>query len=1114
MQPRLSPGVALSLVVLGLLGCGGEPPTDELARAGRVAIEVAPLSLAGVTDARYTLTVTSGPDGTGETVWQRTVTSSQYGDGAGSLAYVGPCDASAAQGSVSLELLTLYGSGGAPIDEGTWVNPTPITRNVVCVQNADVPVTFDMTIVRDAQQGFFDVAVSFDDIFCSAKLDCVRDGGDEDLELLHNPLEGGARDLTAVLAFACTADPDGDETFLYMDDVRIVCDGLSADVKVDVSGIGNVDLAAAPNANTGGYLFGASVYRGEEALAAKAYWTVSLGLNDGAFPLARDCTLVSRATASAESWPLGPDGGFSPPDGTVYPVIAWNVPLTDADGRVCGAHEVGGGDEVAVTYEGYLPALNLFGWLPTRTRMDNRFDPKTGELRKGNVPACDDALMNGDESDVDCGGSCGGCGDGEGCGIGADCLSGVCAGALCQAAGCSDGVVNQDETDVDCGGSCGGCDDGEGCAIGADCLSGVCAGALCQAAGCSDGVVNQDETDVDCGGASCGACADGEVCAVGGDCLSGVCTGALCQAAGCSDGVVNQDETDVDCGGATCGACADGEVCGVGGDCLSGVCTGALCQAAGCSDWVVNQDETDVDCGGATCGACADGDVCGVGGDCLSGVCTGALCQAAGCSDGVVNQDETDVDCGGATCGACADGDVCGVGGDCLSGVCTGTICQAASCSDGVVNQDETDVDCGGASCGACADGDACFTDGDCVSARCVGAVCQAGTCSDGALNQDETGVDCGGVCDACDGEGCAGDADCVSGWCDGGTCATPTCDDDLQNGAETGVDCGGSCDPCCGALGVACPTAAGFACTANGTCENAATNEVWVPAGGFWMGCSPAEQAADECNTVNTSYYDAPFHYVTTDAYAIDRTEVTAAAYRAWCEAVPPPAVDFFDSPFDRGCTPAAVGQYHDTYDPQYGRQDHPIVGVGWYQARQYCLDRGATLCTEQEWEKAARGGCETVTGDCHDNTRSFPWDAGDGSPRTPPSGCDQAIWADCTPLDDGTLFVGFKLYIHGGRFTHVADSMPAGASPYGALHMAGNANEWTDSWWISYPGQPYAFDDSTSDGRDHCASHFVRRGGHYNAPSASLRASRRDTSTPGNYADSYGFRCCRAVD
>ena len=919
MQPRLSPGVALSLVVLGLLGCGGEPPTDELARAGRVAIEVAPLSLAGVTDARYTLTVTSGPDGTGETVWQRTVTSSQYGDGAGSLAYVGPCDASAAQGSVSLELLTLYGSGGAPIDEGTWVNPTPITRNVVCVQNADVPVTFDMTIVRDAQQGFFDVAVSFDDIFCSAKLDCVRDGGDEDLELLHNPLEGGARDLTAVLAFACTADPDGDETFLYMDDVRIVCDGLSADVKVDVSGIGNVDLAAAPNANTGGYLFGASVYRGEEALAAKAYWTVSLGLNDGAFPLARDCTLVSRATASAESWPLGPDGGFSPPDGTVYPVIAWNVPLTDADGRVCGAHEVGGGDEVAVTYEGYLPALNLFGWLPTRTRMDNRFDPKTGELRKGNVPACDDALMNGDESDVDCGGSCGGCGDGEGCGIGADCLSGVCAGALCQAAGCSDGVVNQDETDVDCG---------------------------------------------------------------------------------------------------------------------------------------------------------------------------------------------------GATCGACADGDVCGVGGDCLSGVCTGTICQAASCSDGVVNQDETDVDCGGASCGACADGDACFTDGDCVSARCVGAVCQAGTCSDGALNQDETGVDCGGVCDACDGEGCAGDADCVSGWCDGGTCATPTCDDDLQNGAETGVDCGGSCDPCCGALGVACPTAAGFACTANGTCENAATNEVWVPAGGFWMGCSPAEQAADECNTVNTSYYDAPFHYVTTDAYAIDRTEVTAAAYRAWCEAVPPPAVDFFDSPFDRGCTPAAVGQYHDTYDPQYGRQDHPIVGVGWYQARQYCLDRGATLCTEQEWEKAARGGCETVTGDCHDNTRSFPWDAGDGSPRTPPSGCDQAIWADCTPLDDGTLFVGFKLYIHGGRFTHVADSMPAGASPYGALHMAGNANEWTDSWWISYPGQPYAFDDSTSDGRDHCASHFVRRGGHYNAPSASLRASRRDTSTPGNYADSYGFRCCRAVD
>jgi hypothetical protein len=46
---------------------------------------------------------------------------------------------------------------------------------------------------------------------------------------------------------------------------------------------------------------------------------------------------------------------------------------------------------------------------------------------------------------------------------------------------CTDGRTTASETDVDCGGVCGGCSDGRRCATGSDCLSGVCTGGICGA---------------------------------------------------------------------------------------------------------------------------------------------------------------------------------------------------------------------------------------------------------------------------------------------------------------------------------------------------------------------------------------------------------------------------------------------------------------------------------------------------------------------------------------------------------------------------------------------------------------------------------------------------------
>jgi len=44
---------------------------------------------------------------------------------------------------------------------------------------------------------------------------------------------------------------------------------------------------------------------------------------------------------------------------------------------------------------------------------------------------------------------------------------------------CSDSIMNGDETDIDCGGSCDSCNDGKNCLNNSDCVSGYCYGNIC-----------------------------------------------------------------------------------------------------------------------------------------------------------------------------------------------------------------------------------------------------------------------------------------------------------------------------------------------------------------------------------------------------------------------------------------------------------------------------------------------------------------------------------------------------------------------------------------------------------------------------------------------------------
>ena len=74
------------------------------------------------------------------------------------------------------------------------------------------------------------------------------------------------------------------------------------------------------------------------------------------------------------------------------------------------------------------------------------------------------------------------CKDGEKCAGAPDCGSKVCFGGVCVAAAPADGTKNGDETDVDCGGSkAPACADGKACVVKSDCTSGVCTANVCQA---------------------------------------------------------------------------------------------------------------------------------------------------------------------------------------------------------------------------------------------------------------------------------------------------------------------------------------------------------------------------------------------------------------------------------------------------------------------------------------------------------------------------------------------------------------------------------------------------------------------------------------------------------
>ncbi len=248
--------LGFGIVAAPIIGCA-QPSGDGL------NVVVSPLQLPGIGAACYDLAVYAGQGATRQTVWTHgdptrtalghdqalppsptnatpgpqdtdAICSTVYGNrGGGDISYIGTCDASndsnlalpGVQNDVTIWFDGLYTvDGNKPQAEvGEWRDPCPdgCTLSVDCNENEDSLVRFDFTVMREAQQGFFDIAVNFEDVFCSAKVDCQYADG-RPIEALFDA--NGDRQQTAIAAIACTAGPGQDAgTVLHMNGVRVEC---------------------------------------------------------------------------------------------------------------------------------------------------------------------------------------------------------------------------------------------------------------------------------------------------------------------------------------------------------------------------------------------------------------------------------------------------------------------------------------------------------------------------------------------------------------------------------------------------------------------------------------------------------------------------------------------------------------------------------------------------------------------------------------------------------------------------------------------------------------------------------------------------------------------------
>ena len=155
-------------------------------------------------------------------------------------------------------------------------------------------------------------------------------------------------------------------------------------------------------------------------------------------------------------------------------------------------------------------------------------------------------------------------------------------------------------------------------------------------------------------------------------------------------------------------------------------------------------------------------------------------------------------------------------------------------------------------------------------------------------------------------------------------------------------------------------------------------------------------------------------------------------------------------------------------------GGANSPVECIDWYEAKGYCeaVDPKGRLCTEAEWEYAARGGTTTKYY-CGYNT-----------------GC----------LYDAAWFSS-------NSETHKHDVMGKDPNDYGLYDMLGNVEEWTADWWSeSY----YSVSPASNPVGPNSGSARVQRD--FSFIGVNHRVSFRFYRDPSEGDATLGIRCCRS--
>ena len=205
----------------------------------------------------------------------------------------------------------------------------------------------------------------------------------------------------------------------------------------------------------------------------------------------------------------------------------------------------------------------------------------------------------------------------------------------------------------------------------------------------------------------------------------------------------------------------------------------------------------------------------------------------------------------------------------------------------------------------------------------------------------------------------------------------------------------------------------------------------------------------------------ESPSHSVTLSKnFYISDHEVTAAEYKA--------CVD------DGECSAAGSGTYA-TYNTS-GKENNPINYVSWDDAQSYITwlnqdsSRTFRLCTEAEWEYAARAGTDTK------------WSCGNEE-----SCLGSVAWYSS----------------NSGSTTQEVKTKNANA--WGLYDMHGNVYEWVQDWYGDYSAGAVTDPVGPSSG-----SYRVLRGGYFDYAATGLRSAVRHWNSPGIRRSFIGFRLC----